>query len=411
MRLNDSEPIYTEHDISENKALTPEGFLLCRDVCISRPGRFRYRADEADIPSDTGIVWLSRSREELFKPETVASFNGKPVVIGHEAGFVNPSNFKSRAVGTVQNVREEEGKLVADLLITDDEAIRLIQSGELREVSCGFDAECVPDGPGAGHQEGIVGNHVALVTKARLGSECQIKDGFMSLNSLKKVLRRAFKDGDDAGFENILANIKEEETPVEDSEPAAVSPEQSQAQGAEKDDEFDLNLEEQTDAAPEAPERDPMTDIVARLDRLEKLLMKLVPQEPMRDAEPDQVGLNPMPEPSGVDSLEAEQTFDDAEEIAPGFDRPRPDLDNGRFSERLMDSMKQKALRSAGCREFGDANTLSGRALDIAFRAAVIGAKKAKNPAYKPVAFGDSAVDCNTIEAIQARADAFWGNR
>lgn len=111
------------------------------------------------------------------------------VVIGH-ARFADPDNWREIAVGTTQNVRRGEGDksdfLLADLLLTDRKAIEAVESGDLKEVSCGYDAD-TQETPQGIEQIGIVGNHVALVVSARC-SGCKIGDGSMT-TSLKTRLQ------------------------------------------------------------------------------------------------------------------------------------------------------------------------------------------------------------------------------
>ena len=76
--------VYTVEQIGPHRERTPEGYLLCRDVPISRVGDFEYTPLEAGIRGVNGKVILTRSPEALFSPETIASFEGKPVVIGHD---------------------------------------------------------------------------------------------------------------------------------------------------------------------------------------------------------------------------------------------------------------------------------------------------------------------------------------
>jgi len=99
-------------------------------------------------------------------------------------------------------------KLMADLLITDSEAIFAIKQG-LREVSLGYDAQYVEDAPGRGHQTSIIGNHVALVPMGRCGPQCAIKDqtnikeiGMTKLQQLKEQFR-GFFSAFDAAVEEI----------------------------------------------------------------------------------------------------------------------------------------------------------------------------------------------------------------
>ena len=185
-----------KEEIGPNQGLTPEGFLLCRDVAIARTGTLLYLASEIPVvPDEAGYVRVQRIPEEVFAPSAISSFEGKPVTNLHPDELVNPSTWSEVAVGTVQNVRQDANLLVADLLITEADAIRDIQSG-LREVSCGYEAEYEATGPGEAIQRAIVGNHVALVPKGRCGSICSIKDNQMKIKDWKERLLAALKTND-----------------------------------------------------------------------------------------------------------------------------------------------------------------------------------------------------------------------
>lgn len=211
----------TSERLSPHKELTPEGYLLCRDVPISRVGTFDYTG--ADVSMNAPVVHVGRPAEELFKPETIASFEGKPIVIGHDT-FADPETWKKISIGHVQNVRrgegDESGLLLADLLVLDKKGIDLIENGTLCEISCGYDANFVRDGADSGHQVGIVGNHVALVNQGRCGPVCSIGDGFMNepKSSWKTMLRRLFRDGDEDKFNEALDKVDVKDA---DPEPAA----------------------------------------------------------------------------------------------------------------------------------------------------------------------------------------------
>lgn len=171
---------YSVAKISERISETPEGFLVCEGVAITRAGDLMYSPSETPVTPGNGSTIISRTVEDIHDPATIASFEGKPVTINHPDDFVTPENWRELAVGVVQNVRpgegEDEDKLLADLLITDFEAINAVKSKRLREVSCGYEAEYVEEAPGKGRQENIIGNHVALVAAGRCGSECAIFD-------------------------------------------------------------------------------------------------------------------------------------------------------------------------------------------------------------------------------------------
>lgn len=171
---------FTTFKLSENMHETPEGFLVCVNVPIARVGEMTYGQGETPLaPGPDGRVIISRDQKEVFRKETMASFEGKPVTILHPDEFVDPENWAELTKGIVQNVRRGEGEqnddLVADLLITESGAINLVRGG-LREVSCGYEAEYTQTGVGRGVQTNIVGNHLALVEMGRAGSSYSIKD-------------------------------------------------------------------------------------------------------------------------------------------------------------------------------------------------------------------------------------------
>ncbi len=170
---------YTVEKLGEKQSETPEGFLVCLDVAIARTGVMLYGEGEVPLDAKYGLIEVTRDENEVFREETMASFEGKSVTIDHPEEFVCPLNFKDLEVGTVQNIRRgtgsEDNLLIADLLIKDKSAIDMVKKG-LREVSCGYDADYEQVAAGKGVQRNIVGNHVALVDKGRCGSRCSIGD-------------------------------------------------------------------------------------------------------------------------------------------------------------------------------------------------------------------------------------------
>lgn len=211
---------FVTEQIGPRRALTPEGFLVCYDVPIARTGSQKYGPGETPIEiGPEGFVLISRDADEVFRSETLLSFNGKPVTNDHPAEDVTPENWKSLAIGTVIDPRRgEDGMLIADLLITDANGIRLVNSGKV-EVSCGYEADYEQTGPGTGRQFDIIGNHVALVDRARCGPRCSIGDtaapnsketpGMSKKTTIGDFLRRAFKAKDAAEVEAIEAEAKD----------------------------------------------------------------------------------------------------------------------------------------------------------------------------------------------------------
>lgn len=188
---------FTPTKISDNMYETPEGFLVCIGVPIARTGEMNYGEGETPLDADSkGKVVITRDESEVFRAETIASFEGKPLTITHPDEFVNPENWKHLAKGTIQNVRRGEGEfadsLIADILITDRVAIGLVKNG-LREVSCGYEADYIQDEDGKGRQTNIIGNHLALVDQGRAGSDYKINDSFKGKVQMNKKFMEKLK--------------------------------------------------------------------------------------------------------------------------------------------------------------------------------------------------------------------------
>jgi hypothetical protein len=160
----------------------------------------------------------------VFDAVTIASAQGKPVVNEHPMDHdglrcdVDISNWRDLAIGTILNARQGTGLdndvLVADLLITDKDAIDLITKVGKRELSCGYDADYLQLAPGLGKQTNIRINHVALVDQGRCGPRCGIGDNAfprrtadMKINL--RAIRRAFRDGDEEALEKELKKTED----------------------------------------------------------------------------------------------------------------------------------------------------------------------------------------------------------
>jgi hypothetical protein len=372
----------TTEKISPLKEKTPEGYLLCRDVPISRVGSFEYSAAEVGLPNIGHAVQVWRPEEQIFNPETIASFEAKPVVIGH-ARFADPDNWREIAVGTTQNVRRGEGDksdfLLADLLLTDRKAIEAVESGDLKEVSCGYDAD-TQETPQGIEQIGIVGNHVALVVSARC-SGCKIGDGSMA-NSLKTRLRKLFRDGNEDAFN-------------------------------EEVDKLQVQDDDAPDAAPAPAPTPTLEERLTKLEAAVAAIAKAQAQKPVGDADtppvPDDT-VDPDDDDELIDDPDAQAIIGDAEALCPGMKKPVGDAKGGKFTRNQIERVMRTALKGAGVKQFGDSSELDGKALDIAFKAAVAMSKSGKNPRASGTRYGDSAEDSvNSIAYVQKKLNDFWG--
>lgn len=181
---------YTTNQLGQKRSTTPEGFLVCHDVPIARTGVQLYTA--AEVPLDAGpdgLIRIEREADQVFREDTLKSFEGKPVTVNHPESFVTPENWRNLTIGFVQNVRRGDGieddLVLADLVITDADGIEYVNR-DLPEVSAGYEAEYEQLAPGRGRQLNIVGNHVALVERGRAGPRCSIQDGAHAMSKKKR---------------------------------------------------------------------------------------------------------------------------------------------------------------------------------------------------------------------------------
>ena len=224
-QTKDRSNFYTVGKLGKTREVTPEGYLLCRDVPLACTGSLLYGEGEVPVTADAGLIVITRGDDDLFRPETIASFEGKPITNDHPDDWITPDNWKELSKGVAQNVRRGEGiedhLLIADLLVQDKDAIEAIQGGKV-EISLGYDADYTEISKGKGTQSNIIGNHVALVDKGRCGSRCSIGDSFMSKKTDKKpwyqALLGAKRTIDEALEEAKETQDSEEETEDEDED-------------------------------------------------------------------------------------------------------------------------------------------------------------------------------------------------
>ena len=217
---------YTVSKIGKTREITPEGYLLCRDVALARTGTLLYSDGEIPVePDNTGLIVVTRGDDDLFRPETMASAESKPVTNDHPDDWVKPENWKKLSCGVGQNIRRGEGLednlLIGDLLVTDKQAIEDVMNGKV-EISLGYDTDYLQLEKGKATQSNIVINHIALVEKGRNGNRCAIKDSktmakktktpwYQALLKAKRTVDEALKEAKETEDDDDLTEDDEPE--------------------------------------------------------------------------------------------------------------------------------------------------------------------------------------------------------
>lgn len=169
---------------------TPEGYLKDRPVLTST-GIFEYLNPDGSVRREL------RLPEDVFDPESLASYKGKPVIITHDAGMVTKDNVHKHQIGTILSEGYRSGEDVrAEIVIHDTDAMK--ECG-LKELSLGYSLD-LDETPGEWNgqhydavQRNIRINHLALVREARAGDQARLNiDGRDSDKTLKggKVMKK-----------------------------------------------------------------------------------------------------------------------------------------------------------------------------------------------------------------------------
>ena len=280
---------YYGSQISPNQLETSEGYLICRSVPIARTGTQDYAAREisryvGELEGDPDrLIPVQRRPEDVFAPEAIASFEGKPVTDDHPPEYVLAENFGSYARGHLQNVRRAGDNLVGDIYITDAKLVNDVKQRIKREISCGYYCDLVPDGAGGYYQTNIRGNHVAVVLRGRAGHDVAIHDAATAAEGgtrrMSKVSRAVLA---------ALGTAAQDASPEELEAMTTVAVKALDAAPAEKAQDAEPANETEDEAAP-SPEAEPAkatdevvykeqkgVDLGTKIDRVLELLEGLV---------------------------------------------------------------------------------------------------------------------------------------
>lgn len=149
---------------------TPEGYLRDKPI-VTTCGIFEYQNDDGSIRREL------RLPEDVFDPESLKTYKGKPIIFTHEAGDITKDNVSREIIGTVLSEGIQDGTNVrAEIIIHDS---KVLKAG-LRELSLGYDCDC-DETPGVWQgqpydaiQHNIRINHLAIVEQARAGHKARL---------------------------------------------------------------------------------------------------------------------------------------------------------------------------------------------------------------------------------------------
>lgn len=181
-------------DANDLTYFTKEGYLIDHPI-VTRIGIFEYHNPDGSVRREF------RPPDEVFNPDSLASYAGKPVIVTHDAGYVNTENVTDEEIGTILEPGYQDGESVrAKIVIHDVESMK--ESG-LKELSLGYNLD-IDDTSGEYQgehydciQRNIRINHLALVAEARAGDSARLnidgkdteaennKEGGISMSKVK----------------------------------------------------------------------------------------------------------------------------------------------------------------------------------------------------------------------------------
>lgn len=162
--------------------LTSDGYLIAEVRC-ARTGCQTYLGSEVGV-TDAQTVTVYRPEAVVFHKDSLATFAGKPVTVGHPPEAVTADNWRTYAVGDIGEEIARDGEFVrVPMKLMDAAAIKSVQDGA-REISMGYTTELefvdgtAPDGTAyQAVQTGPIRiNHLAIVPKARGGEHLRVGD-------------------------------------------------------------------------------------------------------------------------------------------------------------------------------------------------------------------------------------------
>lgn len=152
---------------------TEEGYLVDHPI-VTRCGLFEYE----DPQAKDSIRRELRIPEEVFAEKSLASYEGKPIIITHDAGEIDKNNVHREQIGTILSKGYRDGESVrCKIVIHNTDALK--RCG-LRELSLGY-RQTPEETPGKYQgqsydciQRDIEINHLALVGEARAGDSARL---------------------------------------------------------------------------------------------------------------------------------------------------------------------------------------------------------------------------------------------
>ena len=174
--------------------ITKDGYLVA-EVRVARTGIQLYSAGELGMDGEQArVVRVYRSPEEVFAADAMASYAHRPITLDHPSELIDASNWKEFAKGQTGDEVLRDGEYVrVPIMLMDKAAIEDHANGK-RQLSMGYTmdldvtAGTTPEGE---HYDAIQTNlrmnHLALVSRARGGSDLKLGDNNLENSNMSDI--------------------------------------------------------------------------------------------------------------------------------------------------------------------------------------------------------------------------------
>ena len=151
---------------------TQSGLLRVKGT-IARTGEMEY------VTNDGEVYYQYVPPDTLFDAKHLESIAGLPVTLHHPEEVVTPENYSQYAVGSVGDrvlANIDKGLVEVIFTVGDAKAIEAATKDGINQLSMGYWAELTPhpSKPKTFIQSRRVGNHIAIVDKARGGEALKL---------------------------------------------------------------------------------------------------------------------------------------------------------------------------------------------------------------------------------------------
>ena len=166
-----------DFDKNANVRKTSDGYLAASPR-VARTGIQVYSGAELGRP-DLDEVRVNRPEKVVFNRKSLNSYAHRPITLGHPDEPVTSDNWREYSIGHVGGEVMRDGDYIrVPILLMDKDAIEGVESGEIKQLSLGYQMSL--DWKGGddfdAEVQDIVANHLAVVPRARGGNKLSIGD-------------------------------------------------------------------------------------------------------------------------------------------------------------------------------------------------------------------------------------------